>query len=151
MARMYSRNKGKAGSKKPVKKAAPLWLRYKPKEIELLIVKLAKEGNSPSQIGIVLRDSYGVSDARVVLKKRISEVLTEKKLLTEVPEDLTAMIKKVVVIRKHLESNRHDETARRGLILSESKIKRLVKYYKRSGRLASEWKYDITKAGLLTE
>jgi len=30
----------------------------------------------------------------------------------------------------------------RGLQLAESRIKRLVKYYKRIGRLPMEWKYD---------
>ena len=45
MARMHSRKRGKAGSKKPMKKVLPLWVRYKAKELELLIVKLAKETN----------------------------------------------------------------------------------------------------------
>ena len=148
MARMHSRRKGKAGSKKPLRKAAPVWLRYKPKEIELLITKLAKEEKTPSQIGIDLRDTYGIPDIRLVLKKRISDILKEKKILADIPEDLMALIKKVVAIRKHLENNHKDETAKHGLILTESKIKRLVKYYKRTRRLSSEWKYDPKKAEL---
>ncbi|MFH1642240.1 MAG: 30S ribosomal protein S15 [Nanoarchaeota archaeon] len=151
MARMHSRRKGKSGSTKPVKKTVPVWSRFKPKEIELLIVKLAKEEKTPSQIGIALRDSYGIPDVRLVLKKRITDILKEKKLLTEIPEDLMALIKKVVELRKHLEGNHKDETAQRGLILTESKIKRLVKYYKRTGKLASEWKFDREKAALFTE
>ena len=47
MARMYSRKRGKHGSKKPAKKTVPSWTRYKPKEIELIIVKHAKEGKLP--------------------------------------------------------------------------------------------------------
>ena len=43
MARMHSRKKGKHGSKKPAKKSTPSWTRYKPKEIEMLIAKLAKD------------------------------------------------------------------------------------------------------------
>ena len=62
MARMHSRKRGKAGSKKPMKKVLPLWVRYKSKELELLIVKLAKEGKTPSQIGVILRDTYGIPD-----------------------------------------------------------------------------------------
>jgi len=54
MARMYSRKRGKSGSKKPLKKAAP-WVKYKPKEIEEIVVKLDKEGNSSAKIGILLR------------------------------------------------------------------------------------------------
>ena len=44
MARMYSRDKGKSGSTKPAKKTIPSWVRYKGKEVELLVKKLAKEG-----------------------------------------------------------------------------------------------------------
>ena len=44
MARMHSRKKGKSSSKKPIKKTLPVWLRYKPNEVELLIAKLSKEG-----------------------------------------------------------------------------------------------------------
>lgn len=151
MARMHSRKKGKAGSKKPLKKSVPIWLRYKSKETELLITKLSKEGKTPSQIGMALRDTYGIPDARLVLKKRVSKVLKEKKLLAEIPEDLMALIKKAVVIKKHTEANNHDETAKHGLILTESKIKRLVKHYKRTGKLTSKWRYDPDKAALFTE
>ena len=44
MARMYSGKRGKSGSKKPLKKTAPSWVRLSAKEAEMLIVKMAKEG-----------------------------------------------------------------------------------------------------------
>ena len=62
--------------------------------------------------------------------------------MQEIPEDLTALVKRFAAIRKHIESNRHDETAARGLHLTESKIGRLVKYYKRTGAVPANWKYD---------
>lgn len=151
MARMHSRKKGKAGSKKPIKKAVPTWLRYKAKEIEFLILKLAKEGKSPSQIGVILRDTYGIPDIRLITKKRVTTLLKEKKLRAEIPEDLMSLIKKNVTIMKHLETNKQDKTAKRGLQLTESKIKRLIKYYKKIGRLKSEWKYDPKKASMFIE
>ena len=64
MARMHSRAKGKSRSKKPVEKKLPSWVTYKGDEVELIVAKLAKEGKSPSQIGLFLRDSYGIPDAR---------------------------------------------------------------------------------------
>src|SRR3989338_2867307 len=134
MARMYSRKRGKHGSKKPAKKTAPSWIRYKAKEVELLIAKLAKDGKSSSQIGILLRDTYGIPNVLALCGKSISSILKEKKLLKDVPEDLTALFKKYSEIRKHLEANKHDETAGRGLSLTESKINRLIKYYKRTER-----------------
>src|SRR3990167_1279305 len=113
MARMHSRKKGKHGSKKPVKKTAPSWIRYKPKEIELLIAKLAKEGKTTSQIGALLRDIYGIPNVLALCGKSISAILKEKKLISEVPEDLTSLFKKYAMVRKHLENNKHDETAAR--------------------------------------
>jgi len=147
MARMYSRKHGKSGSKKPIKKSLPVWLRYKPTEVELLITKLAKEGKSSSEIGIVLRDTYGIPDIRILAKKKISHILKEKKIAPELPDDITALIRRSVAIRKHLETNHKDQTANRGLTLTESKIKALTVYYKKTGKLASEWKFDPDKAG----
>jgi|TARA_Y100000310_G_scaffold59672_1_gene55045 small subunit ribosomal protein S15 len=151
MARKYSRKHGKSGSKKPIKKSLPVWLRYKPKEVELLIVKLAKEGKNSSEIGIVLRDTYGISDVRILCKKKISQILKEKKISPEIPDDLTSLIRRSVAIRKHLETNHTDETAKRGLILTESKIKALTKHCKKTGRLASGWKFDPERAGFFTK
>jgi len=151
MARMYSRKKGKAGSTKPSKKAIPSWMRYKPKEVELLIVKLAKEELTASQIGLHLRDVYGIPDASAILGKKISDVLKEKNLIQTIPEDLVALIKKSILIKKHLEQNRKDMTGKRGLQLTESKINRLVKYYKKTKRLSKDWKYDPTNVRLMVE
>lgn len=151
MARMHSRKRGKHGSKKPAKKTSPSWIRYKAKEVELLVTKLAKEGKSTSQIGTLLRDVYGIPSVFALCGKSVSAILREKKALQEIPEDLTALVKRFAAIRKHLESNRHDETAARGLHLTESKIGRLVKYYKRSGRIPEVWKFDAERAGFFSE
>ena len=151
MARMHSRKKGKHGSRKPAKKTAPSWIRYKGKEAELLITKLAKEGKSGAQIGILLRDVYGIPSISALCGKPISSILKEKKLLQEVPEDLTALFRKYAAVRKHIEANKHDETAARGLHLTESKIGRLTKYYKRTGRISEDWKFDTERAGFFGE
>jgi len=148
---MHSRKHGKSGSKRPIKKSLPIWLRYKPKEAELLIAKLAKEGKNASEIGIILRDTYGIPDAKLLFKKRLSKVLAEKGVTSELPDDLLALIRRSVEIRKHMETNNKDQTAKRGLTLTESKIKRLTKYYKRTGKLSSEWKYDSQRAGFFTK
>jgi small subunit ribosomal protein S15 len=151
MARMHSRAKGVSGSKKPIKKTIPTWIRYKQKEVELLIGKMAKDGKTPSQIGMFLRDTYGIPDVKTVAGKRVTKILKEKGLLSEVPEDLRALIKKSALIRKHLEDNDIDRSALIGLQLTDSKIKRLVKYYKRTGRLSISWKYDPSKSSTYLE
>jgi small subunit ribosomal protein S15 len=142
MARMHSRDKGKSGSVKPSVKQQPSWIRYKPKEIEILTVKLAKEGKTMSEIGMVLRDTYGIPSVKDLTGKSIAKILKEAKLLAEIPEDLTALIKKAIKVSKHIEGNKQDMTGKRGMQLTESKIKRLVKYYKSNGRLPDTWKYD---------
>ena len=151
MARMYSRKKGKSGSKKPVKKTKPVWLRYGSKETEQLVIKLAKAGKTASEIGILLRDSYGVPSVKVITKKKITQILEENKLMQKLPYDMLALIKKEIAIMKHIDANKKDMTAKRGLILADSKIRRLVKYYKKVGKIPADWKYDKKNAKLLLE
>ena len=150
MARMHSRKKGNAGSTKPVEKKAS-WVSYKPNEIEALIVKLAKQGNTTSQIGLILRDSYGIPDVKIILKKKIAQVLKEKKLNKSLPDDLYSLVERDIALMKHLEANHKDMTAKRGMQLTESKIKRLIKYYKKKGLIDQKFIYDRNKAKLLLE
>lgn len=151
MAKMHSRARGKSGSKKPLGKSKPSWLSHSEKEIELLIAKLAKEGKSPSQIGLYLRDAYGIPSVRATLKRKLGQVLAEKKIAPELPEDLVSLIRRSVNLGKHLEANKHDMTAKRGLQLTESKIKRLVEYYKDAGKLPGDWKFDAKSIRLYAE
>lgn len=151
MARMHSRAKGKAGSKRPAKRTKPSWVSYSAKETEMLIVKLAKEGKTAAQVGLYLRDNYGIPDVKKVINKKITDVLKEKELLPNIPDDLMALIKKNISIKKHIERNKKDMTARHGLELADSKIRRMVKYYKRTGKLAANWKYEPDKIRLLIE
>lgn len=151
MARMHSRAKGKSGSTRPSNPQKPAWVPIKAKEIEMLVVKLAKEGKRPSVIGTLLRDVYGVPSVSVLTKKRVHAILQEKQLLPEMPEDLMALMRRAVMIRKHMAENKKDMTAKRGLQLTESKIHRLAKYYKSEGRLAADWKYDPEKIKLTVQ
>ena len=151
MARMYSRKRGKSGSKKPVKKTVPAWVPYKAKEVESIISKLSKEGKTASIIGLILRDTYGIPDVQILCGKSLTAILGEKKLSPEIPEDLTALIKRLAALKKHIGNNKNDFAAQRGMIITNSKIKRLVKYYKRTGKLSSKWKFDPEKAGFFLE
>ena len=151
MARMHSRKRGNARSTRPAKRTTPSWMRYKKREAELLVVKLAKEGNTASKIGMILRDLYGIPDAKLVLGMSISQSLAEHSIKPQLPEDLMALIRKAAWVVKHLEKNKHDQTAARGLLLTESKIKRLAKYYKRESRIAEDWRWDRAKASMFAE
>ena len=69
MARMYSRKKGRSGSVKPIQERKHVWVTYDIKTVEQLVEKLSKSGKSASEIGIVLRDSYGIPDVNKVATK----------------------------------------------------------------------------------
>jgi small subunit ribosomal protein S15 len=142
MAKMYSRARGKSGSKKPIKKTSPSWLVYKKKEVEILVAKAAKEGMTGSMIGTHLKDAYGIPDVKLITGKTINTILKEKELTPKLPEDLVALMKKAVKVRKHVAENKQDTTALRGLQITESKIRKLIKYYKSQKVLAKDWAYD---------
>ncbi len=151
MAKMHSRKRGNSGSKKPLIKTKPSWVRMKEKEVELLIMKLNKEGKSASQIGLELRDSYGIPDVKTVTGKRITEMLVEKGHKPKMPDDLLALMKRAFAVRKHLDANKQDMPALRGMQLTDAKIKRLIKYYQRVGTMPISFKYDPTQLKLYTQ
>ena len=150
MARMYSKARGKSGSKKPIKKI-PSWTPYKDKEVEKLVIKYARAGKAPSEIGLTLRDSYGINSVKALTGKSITAVLEENKLGAKLPEDILALIKRMITIKQHVEKNKHDETAHRGLGLTSSKIRRLIRYYQRTGKLAPDWKLDMERLKMYFE
>jgi len=145
MARMHSRKRGKSGSTRPARLEKPVWVELSADEVENEVVKLARRGLSKSKIGIMLRDSYGVPLAKVVTGKSISQILQENGVESPLPEDLTNLVKKALALREHLESNHKDLESRKGLQRTESKIYRLIKYYKKSKVLAPDFKYDPEK------
>jgi small subunit ribosomal protein S15 len=151
MARMHSKKRGKSGSKRPAVKVAPEWTEYAPHEVEELIAKFGKETKGPTEIGMILRDMYGIASVQNLCGKSISTILIDSGVKLEYPEDLLNLIKRAVNMREHLKTNRSDRHNRTKLIHVESKIGRLVKYYTKSGRLPADWKYDPEKAALLVK
>jgi len=138
MARIHARVKGKSGSSKPVN-ADMSFVTFKPKEVEALVIGFAKDDMKPSLIGMTLRDSYGIPDVKKLTGKSVSKIIEENKLTANLPEDLQALVEKAHKLKKHLEFNTRDKHNNRGLHLIESKIGRLSKYYKKTGRIASNW------------
>ena len=106
-----------------------------------MVIKLAKEGLTPSKIGLMLRDEHGVPLAKRVMGRSIGDLLADAKMLPKLPEDLTNLVEKARRVQKHLESHKSDRKNVRSLELIEAKIYRLSKYYKRIGLLPSDFKY----------
>lgn len=151
MARMHARRRGRSGSKKVPRDNHPNWSALNAREVEAKVIELAKEGYPPSQIGMILRDQFAVPSVKAATGMSILEILERNNLAPEIPEDLMSLIKTALSIKKHLDEHKHDYHNKRNLQLTESKIRRLVKYYKRIGRLPQDWKYNLESAKLLVK
>ncbi|MGH0166546.1 UNVERIFIED_CONTAM: hypothetical protein FKN15_051139 [Acipenser sinensis] len=132
--------KGLSQSALPYRRSVPTWLKLTSEDVKEQIYKLAKKGLTPSQIGVILRDSHGVAQVRFVTGNKILRILKSKGLAPDLPEDLYHLIKKAVAVRKHLERSRKDKDAKFRLILVESRIHRLARYYKSKRVLPPNWK-----------
>jgi small subunit ribosomal protein S15 len=145
---MPKQEKGKSHQTRPVSKRPPNWCKYQPEEVEALIVKLAREGNSPSRIGTILRDQHSVPLTKPITGKRVGKILKENQLAPSLPEDLASLLKKAQSLALHLEKNRTDLYNKRALQLIEAKIHKLSRYYKHKGILPGSWKYEAKIASI---
>lgn len=118
----------------------PSWSKKSKEEIEALVIELAKQGLPAAKIGLVLRDSYGIPSARLSGRK-ITAILIEHGIKRE-PELLSDLAKKANQLKKHLDKNKQDKVAKRGLIIIKARISKLAAYYKKKGLLQSNWKYE---------
>jgi small subunit ribosomal protein S13e len=150
MGRLHSPGKGISASTVPYRRTKPHWLQLTAEEVVGLIVDLAKKGVRPSQIGAVLRDRNGIGRVQSVTGNKVLRVLKANNLAPAIPEELYYLIKKATNVRKHLERSKHDVDAKYRLILIESRIHRLARYYKGRRVLPPNWKYSAQTASALT-
>ena len=94
MARIHSPKRGKSRSKPPVRTSAPYWIAYSPDEIEEIVLRLNKEGMSKSEIGVFLRDQYGVPGVRLVTGKKLTRLLRDNDIQEDFPEDFLLLMRK---------------------------------------------------------
>jgi len=88
------------------------WVKLKPNEVEKLVVELAKQGDTPAKIGLLLRDKHGIPKAKLI-GKRISHILKEAKIEIKSEKDHTD--DKIKNLEKHISRNKRDNTARKAL------------------------------------
>ena len=103
----------------------PLWVKMKEPELKKVIAALSLK-NSPSKIGMILRDQYGIPTTRVFGKK-LKEYLTE--LDIHVNEDLENAEKKVINLKEHLKDNITDRSAKHKLQKAQSRLNITQKYF----------------------
>jgi small subunit ribosomal protein S15 len=148
MGRLHTHRHGKSHTIRPSILHVPSWITLSPKEIEELIVKYSKDGLTPSQIGLKLRDQHSIPLVKPITKKSVGEILKENDLQAEMPEDLDNIVRKAVGLQKHLKTNKGDNRNVRSLELIEAKVHRLSVYYKRIDRIPKTWKYKSVVAQL---
>jgi small subunit ribosomal protein S15 len=141
--------KGRSHQTRPVTKRSPAWCKYTAEEVEALIIKLAKEGHTPTKIGIILRDQHGIPLTKPIAGKSVSQILKERELAPSFPEDLEILMRKASHLYVHLDKNKMDLNNKRALQIIEAKIHKLARYYKRKGILPPDWKYEAKVASLI--
>lgn len=148
MGRMHTHRHGKSHSIRPPVLTEPAWVRQKPEEVESMVVRYTKDGMTPSQIGIKLRDQHAIPLVKMMTGKTLGRILEENDLRSEMPEDLENIVRKAIGLQKHLKDNPGDRRNIRSLELIEAKVHRLSVYYKRIGRIPKTWKYKSVVAQL---
>jgi small subunit ribosomal protein S15 len=151
---MHSRRRGSSGSDRPTADEPPEWSDVDEDAIEERVVELAEEGYDPSQIGLKLRDEgvqgTPVPDVKLATGKKVTEILEENDADPEFPEDLRNLMERAVRLRDHMDENPGDAQNKRALQNTESKIRRLVDYY-RGDELDAEFTYEYDEAKELLE
>ncbi|RQG91917.1 30S ribosomal protein S15 [Natrarchaeobius chitinivorans] len=154
MARMHTRRRGSSGSDKPTADEPPEWSDVDPEQVENRVVELAEQGHDPSQIGIKLRDEgvtgTPVPDVKLATGKKISEILEENDADPEFPEDLRNLMERAVRLREHVQENPQDYQNKRALQNTESKVRRLVNYY-RGDEIEPDFSYSYDVATEIIE
>ncbi|XVH30987.1 30S ribosomal protein S15 [Haloferacaceae archaeon DSL9] len=154
MARMHTRRRGSSGSDKPTADEPPEWSDVDTADIEDRVVELAEQGHDASVIGLKLRDEgvkgVPVPNVKLATGKKVTEILDENDAAPELPEDLRNLMERAVRLRAHVEANQQDKQNKRALQNTESKIRRLVNYY-RGDKIDSDFRYTYEYAQELLE
>ena len=90
---MPKKEKGMSHQTRPVTKRPPTWCRYTAEEVEALVIKLTKEGQNPSKIGIIIRDQYGIPLVKPITGKSVTQILKQRKMISSFPEDLENLLR----------------------------------------------------------
>jgi small subunit ribosomal protein S13e len=110
--------------------------RISKEDIEKAIIEMGKKEMTPSKIGLALQKEYGIKS-----EKKIKKILESAKIKSDIPEDLDDLIKKAELLKKHLQKNKMDGAARRGLQITLALINSKAKYFKKKGILPKDWQY----------
>ncbi len=103
----------------------PTWVKMKEPELKKIILELS-ENHAPSQIGLILRDQYGIPTTKIFGKK-LKAYLEELGIKRN--EDLENAEKKVTGLKEHLKENITDRSAKHKLQHAQSRLNIIKKYF----------------------
>jgi small subunit ribosomal protein S15 len=154
MARMHTRRRGSSGSDRPAADEPPEWSDVDEDAIEERVVELAEQGQDPSVIGLTLRDEgvqgVPIPDVKLATGKKVTEILEENDARADIPEDLRNLFERAVRLNEHMDDNPGDHQNKRALQNTESKVRRLVSYY-RGDELDEDFEYSYESAKEIIE
>jgi len=102
----------------------PAWLKIKENELKKIIAGLSSY--QPAQIGLILRDQYGIPTAKLYGKK-LKNYLEELGIKSSC--ELENAEKKFEKIKTHLKKNITDKKAKHRLQRAQSRLNRTKKYF----------------------
>jgi len=151
---MHTRRRGSSGSDRPAADEPPEWSDVDSDDIEARVVELAAQGHDPSVIGLKLRDEgvkgTPIPNVKLATGKKVTQILEDNDASPELPEDLRNLMERAIGLREHVDENGQDHSNKRALQNTESKIRRLVNYY-RGDELDEDFKYSYDNAVELLE
>jgi len=146
---MHTRRRGSSGSDRPAADEPPEWSDVDSDAIEARVVDLAEQGHDPSVIGLKLRDEgvkgTPIPNVKLATGKKVTEILEDHDASHELPEDLKNLMERAVGLHEHVDANGQDHQNKRALQNTESKIRRLVNYY-RGDELDADFTYTYDNA-----
>ncbi|MEK6855316.1 MAG: hypothetical protein AABX73_03790 [Nanoarchaeota archaeon] len=90
----------------------PSWIKIKPAELEKVVLELAKRGETPAKIGLLLRDKHGVPSVKL-FGKRITKIIKSNDVKYKSEKDI--LDGHIGKLKNHISKNKHDYTASRSL------------------------------------
>ena len=105
-------------------KTAKEFAKITPREIESKVIELARQGDSPEKIGLILRDQHGIPKVKMFGKK-ICQILKENKI--DANPEYKNINKKIENLRIHAQKHKHDYIVKRRIAEYSSRLKKLEK------------------------
>jgi len=105
----------------------PTWVKTDEAALKKIIAELAEKNSAP-EIGLILRDQYGIPTTKIFGKK-LKQYL--KELGLDKNEEVDNVSKKVERLKEHLKTNVTDKKAKHKLQKAQAQLNTVNKYFEK--------------------